>query len=110
MVSQRTGSWAAWIPTLEYPKFPFQPASQPKDARAGQPPDRRQGAVWFRTDPTIVGCSTTINTGKFTAYDWPKDNHADAAAIDARSPDGSIWETAGNQVRMLNTAMKEFSS
>ena len=50
-----------------------------------------------------------IKAGKFTAYDFPKSGHGAAGGNSMLvHPDGSIWETSGNQVRMLNTATKEF--
>jgi len=89
-------SWAAWIPKRSNtPKFPFQPASQAEDGQVlGNLQIDAKGQLWFRTDPTIVGCSTTSTRGN-SLHTMAKDNHADAGGNSMLvHPNGSIWETA----------------
>ncbi|HEV2521533.1 MAG TPA: carboxypeptidase regulatory-like domain-containing protein [Candidatus Acidoferrales bacterium] len=68
-----------------------------------------KGELWVPDGPNYRWLDYDINAKKFTAYDWPKDVRADAGGNSMLiHPNGSIWETSGNQVRMLNTATKEF--
>ena len=68
-----------------------------------------KGQLWIPDGPNYRWLDYDTSTGKFTAYDWPKDNRTDAGGNSMLiHPNGSVWETSGNQVRMLNTSTKEF--
>ena len=104
-------SWASWIPKRSNtPKFPFPPAPLLADGQLlGNLQIDAKGQLWVPDGSNYRWLDYDINTGKFTAYDWPKDNRADAGGNSMLiHPNGTIWETSGNQVRMLNTSTKEF--
>ncbi len=68
-----------------------------------------KGKLWVPDGSNFRWLDYDTNSGKFTSYDWPKDVRADAGGNSMLiHPNGSIWETSGNQVRMLNIASKEF--
>jgi streptogramin lyase len=110
-VSQRAGKLGKLDPkTLEYSEvsLPDGPAL-PDGQLLGNLQIDAKGQLWVPDGSNYRWLDYDTNTGKFTAYDWPEDNHADAGGNSMLiHPNGSIWETAGNQVRMLNTSSKEF--
>src|SRR6202035_2727753 len=68
-----------------------------------------KGQLWVADGPNYRWLGYDVNTGQFTSYDLPKDIRSDAGGNSMLiHPNGTIWETAGNQVRMLITATKEF--
>jgi virginiamycin B lyase len=110
-VSQRIGKLGRLDPkTLEYTEVSIPSGVAAEDGQVlGNLQIDAKGQLWVPDGPNYRWLNYDINTGKFTAYDWPKDNRADAGGNSMLvHPNGSIWETAGNQVRMLNTATKEF--
>jgi virginiamycin B lyase len=110
-VSQRTGKLGRLDPkTLEYTEVSIPAGVAAEDGQVlGNLQIDAKGQLWVPDGPNYRWLNYDVNTGKFTAYDWPKDNHADAGGNSMLvHPNGTIWETAGNQVRMLNTATKEF--
>jgi virginiamycin B lyase len=110
-VSQRTGKLGRLDPkTLEYTEVSIPAGVAADDGQVlGNLQIDAKGQLWVPDGPNYRWLDYDINTGKFTTYDWPKDNRADAGGNSMLvHPNGSIWETAGNQVRMLNTATKEF--
>jgi streptogramin lyase len=110
-VSQRTGKLGRLDPkTLEYTEVAIPSGVAAADGQVlGNLQIDAKGQLWVPDGPNYRWLDYDINTGKFTAYDWPKDNRADAGGNSMLvHPNGSIWETAGNQARMLNTATKEF--
>src|ERR1700674_1447317 len=110
-VSQRTGKLGRLDPkTLEYTEVSIPAGVAADDGQVlGNLQIDAKGQLWVPDGPNYRWLNYDVNTGKFTAYDWPKDNRADAGGNSMLvHPNGSIWETAGNQVRMLNTATKEF--
>ena len=110
-VSQRVGKLGRLDgKTLEYTEvsIPAGPAS-PNGQVLGNLQIDSKGELWVPDGPNYRWLNYDTNTGKFIAYDWPKDNRADAGGNSMLvHPNGSIWETGGNQVRMLNTATREF--
>jgi streptogramin lyase len=110
-VSQRTGKLGRLDPkTLEYTEVSIPAGVAADDGQVlGNLQIDAKGQLWVPDGPNYRWLNYDINAGKFTAYDWPKDNRADAGGNSMLvHPNGSIWETAGNQVRMLNTSTKEF--
>ena len=110
-VSQRTGKLGRLDPkTLEYTEVSIPAGVAADDGQVlGNLQIDAKGQLWVPDGPNYRWLDYDVNTGKFTSYDWPKDNRADAGGNSMLiHPNGSIWETAGNQVRMLNTATKEF--
>jgi streptogramin lyase/mono/diheme cytochrome c family protein len=110
-VSQRTGKLGRLDPkTLEYTEVSIPSGVAADDGQVlGNLQIDAKGQLWVPDGPNYRWLNYDINAGKFTAYDWPKDNRADAGGNSMLvHPNGSIWETAGNQVRMLNTSTKEF--
>jgi streptogramin lyase/cytochrome c5 len=110
-VSQRIGKLGRLdAKTLEYTEvsIPDGPASSNGQVLGNLQIDAK-GQLWVPDGPNYRWLAYDTNAGKFTAFDWPKDNRADAGGNSMLiHPNGSIWETGGNQVRMLNTATKEF--
>jgi virginiamycin B lyase len=110
-VSQRAGKLGKLdAKTLEYTEvsLPAGPAL-PDGQLLGNLQIDGKGQLWVPDGSNYRWLNYDVNAGKFTAYDWPKDNRADAGGNSMLiHPNGSIWETAGNQVRMLNTSTKEF--
>ena len=110
-VSQRAGKLGKLDPkTLEYTEvsIPAGPALADGQLLGNLQIDAK-GQLWVPDGSNYRWLDYDINTGKFTAYDWPKDNRADAGGNSMLiHPNGTIWETGGNQVRMLNTSTKEF--
>ncbi len=110
-VSQRAGKLGKLdAKTLEYSEvsLPAGPAL-PDGQLLGNLQIDSKGQLWVPDGSNYRWLNYDTNTGKFTAYDWPKDNRADAGGNSMLiHPNGSIWETSGNQVRMLNTSTKEF--
>jgi virginiamycin B lyase len=110
-VSQRAGKLGKLDPkTLEYSEvsLPAGPALEDGQLLGNLQIDAK-GQLWVPDGSNYRWLNYDTNTGKFTAYDWPKDNRADAGGNSMLiHPNGSIWETSGNQVRMLNTTTKEF--
>jgi len=110
-VSQRAGKLGKLDPkTLEYSEvsLPAGPALEDGQLLGNLQIDAK-GQLWVPDGSNYRWLNYDTNTGKFTAYDWPKDNRADAGGNSMLiHPNGSIWETSGNQVRMLNTSTKEF--
>jgi virginiamycin B lyase len=110
-VSQRTGKLGRLDPkTLEYTEVSIPAGAAADDGQVlGNLQIDAKGQLWVPDGPNYRWLDYDVNTGKFTSYDWPKDNRADAGGNSMLiHPNGTIWETAGNQVRMLNTATKEF--
>jgi virginiamycin B lyase len=110
-VSQRTGKLGRLNPnTLEYTEVSIPAGAAADDGQVlGNLQIDAKGQLWVPDGPNYRWLDYDTNTGKFTSYDWPKDNRADAGGNSMLiHPNGTIWETAGNQVRMLNTATKEF--
>ena len=110
-VSQRTGKLGRLDPkTLEYTEVSIPAGVAADDGQVlGNLQIDAKGQLWVPDGPNYRWLDYDVNTGKFTSYDWPKDNRADAGGNSMLiHPNGTIWETAGNQVRMLNTSTKEF--
>jgi virginiamycin B lyase len=110
-VSERTGKLGRLDPkTLEYMEVPIPPGAAPANGQVlGNLQIDAKGHLWVPDGPNYRWLEYDINTGKFTIYDWPKDVRADAGGNSMLiHPSGMIWETGGNQVRMLNAATKEF--
>ncbi len=110
-VSQRTGKLGRLDPnSLEYSEVAIPAGVAADDGQVlGNLQIDAKGQLWVPDGPNYRWLDYDVNTGKFTSYDWPKDNRADAGGNSMLiHPNGTIWETAGNQVRMLNTATKEF--
>src|ERR1700730_9273669 len=110
-VSQRIGKVGRLDPkTLEYTEVPIPAGVAADDGQVlGNLQIDAKGQLWVPDGPNYRWLNYDINAGKFTAYDWPKDNRADAGGNSMLvHPNGSVLETAGNQVRMLNTSTKEF--
>jgi len=110
-VSQRAGKLGKLDPkTLEYAEVSLPPGPALADGQLlGNLQIDAKGQLWVPDGSNYRWLNYDVNTGKFTSYDWPKDNRADAGGNSMLiHPNGSIWETSGNQVRMLNTSTKEF--
>ena len=110
-VSQRVGKLGRLdAKTLEYTEVPIPAGVAADDGQVlGNLQIDAKGQLWVPDGPNYRWLNYDVNTGKFTSYDWPKDNRADAGGNSMLiHPNGTIWETAGNQVRMLNTSTKEF--
>jgi virginiamycin B lyase len=110
-VSQRMGKLGKLDPnTLEYTEVSIPTGVAAADGQVlGNLQIDAKGQLWVPDGPNYRWLDYDVNTGKFTSYDWPKDNRADAGGNSMLiHPNGTIWETAGNQVRMLNTSTKEF--
>ncbi len=110
-VSQRSGKLGKLDPkTLEYTEVSLPPGVAAPDGQLlGNLQIDSKGQLWVADGSNYRWLDYDTSTGKFTAYDWPKDVRADAGGNSMLiHPNGSIWETSGNQVRMLNTATKEF--
>lgn len=110
-VSERSGALGRLDPkTLEFTEVPIPPGPAPANGQVlGNLQIDAKGHLWVPDGPNYRWLEYDINTGKFTTYDWPKDVRADAGGNSMLiHPNGSIWETGSNQVRMLNTATKEF--
>ena len=113
-VSQRIGKLGRLdAKTLEYTEVSIPDGPASAATTNGQVLGNLQidpkGQLWVPDGPNYRWLQYDTNAGKFTAYDWPKDNRADAGGNSMLiHPNGSIWETGGNQVRMLNAATKEF--
>jgi streptogramin lyase/mono/diheme cytochrome c family protein len=110
-VSQRAGKLGKLDPkTLEYTEvtIPAGPALADGQLLGNLQIDAK-GQLWVPDGSNYRWLDYDTNSGKFTSYDWPKDNRADAGGNSMLiHPNGTIWETSGNQVRMLNTSTKEF--
>jgi streptogramin lyase/mono/diheme cytochrome c family protein len=110
-VSQRAGKLGKLDPkTLEYTEvsIPGGPALADGQLLGNLQIDAK-GHLWVPDGSNYRWLDYDVDSGKFTAYDWPKDNRADAGGNSMLiHPNGSIWETSGNQVRMLNTSSREF--
>ena len=110
-VSQRSGKLGKLDPkTLEYTEvsLPAGPAL-PDGQLLGNLQIDAKGQLWVPDGSNFRWLDYDVNSGKFTSYDWPKDVRAEAGGNSMLiHPNGSIWETSGNQVRMLNTSTKEF--
>jgi virginiamycin B lyase len=110
-VSQRMGKLGKLDPkTLEYTEVSIPAGVAAPDGQVlGNLQIDAKGQLWVPDGPNYRWLDYDVNTGKFSSYDWPKDNRADAGGNSMLiHPNGTIWETAGNQVRMLNTSTKEF--
>ena len=110
-VSQRSGRLGKLDPkTLEYTEVSLPPGVAAPDGQLlGNLQIDAKGQLWVPDGSNFRWLDFDTNTGKFTAYDWPKEVRADAGGNSMLiHPNGSIWETSGNLVRMLNTATKEF--
>src|SRR3984885_8089496 len=110
-VSQRAGKLGKLDPkTLEYTEvsLPDGPAL-PDGQLLGNLQIDPKGELWVPDGSNFRWLNYDTNTGKFTSYDWPKDVRAEAGGNSMLiHPNGTIWETSCNQVRMLNTSSKEF--
>jgi virginiamycin B lyase len=110
-VSQRAGKLGKLDPkTLEYTEVSLPAGVAAADGQLlGNLQIDAKGQLWVPDGSNYRWLNYDTNTGKFTSYDWPKDNRADAGGNSMLiHPNGTIWETSGNQVRMLNTSTKEF--
>ncbi len=109
-VSQRIGKFGRLDPkTLEYTEVSIPAGPAPADLQVlGNLQIDAKGQLWVPDGPNNRWLNYDINTGKFTAYDWPKGHGAAGGNSMLVHPDGSVWETSGNQVRMLNASTKEF--
>jgi virginiamycin B lyase len=110
-VSQRAGKLGKLDPnTLAYTEVSLPPGPALPDGQLlGNLQIDAKGQLWVPDGSNYRWLNYDVNAGKFTSYDWPKDNRADAGGNSMLiHPNGSIWETSGNQVRMLNTSTKEF--
>ncbi len=110
-VSQRTGKLGRLNPnTLEFAEVSIPAGAAADDGQVlGNLQIDAKGQLWVPDGPNYRWLDYDVNTGKFVSYDWPKDNRADAGGNSMLiHPNGTIWETSGNQVRMLNTTTKEF--
>jgi virginiamycin B lyase len=110
-VSQRAGKLGKLdAKTLEYTEVSLPPGPALPDGQLlGNLQIDSKGQLWVPDGSNYRWLNYDVNTAQFTAYDWPKDNRADAGGNSMLiHPNGSIWETSGNQVRMLNTSTKEF--
>jgi virginiamycin B lyase len=110
-VSQRAGKLGKLDPkTLEYSEVSLPPGPAAPDGQLlGNLQIDAKGNLWVPDGSNFRWLQYDTTTGKFTSYDWPKDVRADAGGNSMLiHPNGSIWETSGNQVRMLNTSTKEF--
>jgi len=96
--------------TLEFSEIPIPDGPAPPDGqRLGNPQIDAKGELWLADGPNDRWLDYDINTGKFTAYDWPKTARAGAGGNTLLiHPNGTIWATGANQARMLNPATKEF--
>ncbi len=110
-VSERAGKLGKLDPkTLEYTEvsLPAGPAL-PDGQLLGNLQIDAKGQLWVPDGSNFRWLDYDVNTGKFTSYDWPKDVRAEAGGNSMLiHPNGTIWETSGNQVRMLNTSTREF--
>jgi streptogramin lyase len=110
-VSERSGKLGRLnSKTLEYTEVSL-PAgvAAPDGQLLGNLQIDAKGHLWVPDGSNFRWLDYDINAGKFSSYDWPKDVRADAGGNSMLvHPNGSIWETSGNQVRMLNTSTKEF--
>ncbi|MBZ5661130.1 MAG: carboxypeptidase regulatory-like domain-containing protein [Acidobacteriia bacterium] len=110
-VSERTGKLGRLdSKTLEFTEVPIPAGPAPTNGQVlGNLQIDAKGQLWVPDGPNYRWLNYDINTGKFTVYDWPKDVRADAGGNSmVIHPNGQIWETGGNQVRMLITSTKEF--
>ena len=110
-VGQRIGKLGRLDPnTLDFTEVSIPPGPARADAqRLGNPQIDAKGMLWVADGPNGRWLSYDTNTGKFTAYDWPKDARAGAGGNTmALHPSGTIWATGANQARMFNPATKEW--
>lgn len=110
-VSQRSGKLGKLnSKTLEYTEVPLPDGVAAPDGQLlGNLQIDAKGHLWVPDGSNYRWLDYDINSGKFTSYDWPKEVRADAGGNSMLiHPNGSIWETSGNQVRMLNTSTKDF--
>jgi streptogramin lyase len=110
-VSQRSGKLGKLDPkTLEFTEVSLPDGVAAADGQLlGNLQIDAKGQLWVPDGSNFRWLHYDTNTGKFTSYDWPKDVRAEAGGNSMLiHPNGTIWETSGNQVRMLNTATKEF--
>jgi len=110
-VSQRSGKLGKLNSrTLEYSEVSLPDgAAAPDGQLLGNLQIDAKGQLWVPDGSNFRWLEYDTISGKFTSYDWPKDVRADAGGNSMLiHPNGSIWETSGNQVRMLNTASREF--
>ena len=96
-VSQRAGKLGKLDPkTLEYTEVSI-PAgvAAPDGQLLGNLQIDAKGQLWVPDGSNYRWLNYDINTGKFTSYDWPKDNRADAGGNSMLiHPNGTIWETS----------------
>src|ERR1700730_16561932 len=94
-VSQRSGKLGKLDPkTLEYTEvsLPAGPAL-PDGQLLGNLQIDAKGQLWVPDGSNYRWLDYDTSTGKFTSYDWPKDNRADAGGNSMLiHPNGSIWE------------------
>jgi virginiamycin B lyase len=110
-VSNRSGKLGKLDPkTLEYTEVSLPEGPALADGQLlGNLQIDAKGHLWVPDGSNFRWLDYDINTGKFASYDWPKDQRTEAGGNSMLiHPNGTIWETSGNQVRMLNTATKEF--
>ena len=110
-VSERVGKLGRLdAKTFEFTEVPIPPGPAPANGQVlGNLQIDAKGHLWVPDGPNYRWLEYDINEGKFTSYDWPKDVRADAGGNSMLiHPNGSIWETGSNQVRMLDTATKQF--
>ena len=110
-VSERTGKLGRLdSKTLEFTEVPIPPGPAPANGQVlGNLQIDAKGHLWVPDGPNYRWLEYDINAGKFTSYDWPKDVRADAGGNSMLiHPNGSIWETGNNQVRMLDISSKQF--
>jgi len=110
-VSERVGKLGRLdAKTFEFTEVPIPSGPAPANGQVlGNLQIDAKGHLWVPDGPNYRWLEYDINEGKFTSYDWPKDVRADAGGNSMLiHPNGSIWETGNNQVRMLDTATKQF--
>src|SRR5579863_8380181 len=96
-VSQRAGKLGKLDPnTLEYTEVSIPSGAAAADGQVlGNLQIDAKGQLWVPDGPNYRWLDYDVNTGKFTAYDWPKDNRADAGGNSMLiHPNGTIWETS----------------
>jgi streptogramin lyase len=95
--------------TLEFTEVTMPPGRTPDDrASLGNPQIDAKGILWVNDGPNGRWLSYDTKTGKFLAFAWPK-GHGNAGGNSmALHPDGTVWATGANEVRMLDPTSAQF--
>jgi virginiamycin B lyase len=110
-VAERAGKIGHLDPkTLEFAEISPPPGpAKAENQRLGNPQIDPKGMMWFPDGPNGRWLSYDTNTGKFDIYEWPKGAPGAAGGNSLTlHPNGTIWETSGSSVRMLNPATKDW--